>query len=289
MLTFLLFLTTGVLQPLPTDLLFQNTPTPLFSGEKLIRTLANAYPRRITSIGEENGEWWLSIGGKKFAFSQGRMLPWEARASWENWDKQDYYAYPPPQIDPNTWSADLLAKAEKALQVRWESQIRRSPEFHDTLWRISSRQTAENRMVYVRFQGFRVRVHQDIQSVMTRLNTQVQALRADHPEIGAYFRSLKTIDGYNWRPVAGTASRSLHSYGAALDLVPKNYRGKTAYWRWSYEEEGNWFLEAWNSRHVPPAALVRVFEDNGFVWGGRWFLFDTMHFEYRPELFLLKE
>ena len=26
-------------------------------------------------------------------------------------------------------------------------------------------------------------------------------------------------------------------------------------------------------------------EAEGFAWGGRWFYFDTMHFEYRPELF----
>ncbi|WP_228384801.1 M15 family metallopeptidase [Campylobacter pinnipediorum] len=26
-----------------------------------------------------------------------------------------------------------------------------------------------------------------------------------------------------------------------------------------------------------------IFEKNGFIWGGRWKHFDTMHFEYRPE------
>ncbi|WP_372236783.1 M15 family metallopeptidase [Campylobacter pinnipediorum] len=31
--------------------------------------------------------------------------------------------------------------------------------------------------------------------------------------------------------------------------------------------------------------MVDVFEKNGFIWGGRWKHFDTMHFEYRPELF----
>jgi peptidoglycan LD-endopeptidase CwlK len=29
---------------------------------------------------------------------------------------------------------------------------------------------------------------------------------------------------------------------------------------------------------------VRVFEKHGFIWGGRWYHYDTMHFEYRPEL-----
>jgi hypothetical protein len=31
-------------------------------------------------------------------------------------------------------------------------------------------------------------------------------------------------------------------------------------------------------------AIVRVFERHGFIWGGRWRHYDTMHFEYRPEL-----
>jgi len=35
-----------------------------------------------------------------------------------------------------------------------------------------------------------------------------------------------------------------------------------------------------------PVAVVRVFEAHGFVWGGKWRFFDTIHFEYRPELLL---
>jgi hypothetical protein len=30
--------------------------------------------------------------------------------------------------------------------------------------------------------------------------------------------------------------------------------------------------------------LVEIFERHGFIWGGNWSHFDTMHFEYRPEL-----
>jgi peptidoglycan L-alanyl-D-glutamate endopeptidase CwlK len=29
---------------------------------------------------------------------------------------------------------------------------------------------------------------------------------------------------------------------------------------------------------------VTIFENHGFIWGGKWYHFDTMHFEYRPEL-----
>ncbi|MGW8266533.1 MAG: M15 family metallopeptidase, partial [Longimicrobiales bacterium] len=33
-----------------------------------------------------------------------------------------------------------------------------------------------------------------------------------------------------------------------------------------------------------PPAVVEAFERHGFVWGGKWAHFDTMHFEYRPEI-----
>lgn len=47
------------------------------------------------------------------------------------------------------------------------------------------------------------------------------------------------------------------------------------YWRWS--KSGDY-------RNRIPEGLVAFFEQNGFIWGGRWSHFDTMHFEYRPEL-----
>ena len=35
--------------------------------------------------------------------------------------------------------------------------------------------------------------------------------------------------------------------------------------------------------------VVEIFERHGFIWGGRWYHFDTMHFEYRPEMFTTPE
>jgi len=35
-----------------------------------------------------------------------------------------------------------------------------------------------------------------------------------------------------------------------------------------------------------PIQIVRIFEKHGFIWGGYWYHYDTMHFEYRPELLL---
>ncbi|MFM7757478.1 MAG: M15 family metallopeptidase [Crocinitomicaceae bacterium] len=33
-----------------------------------------------------------------------------------------------------------------------------------------------------------------------------------------------------------------------------------------------------------PLELVEIFERYGFIWGGKWLPYDTMHFEFRPEL-----
>ncbi len=94
----------------------------------------------------------------------------------------------------------------------------------------------------------------------------------------AFIKLLKPTAGtYNCRTVAGSGVRSAHSYGAAIDLNAKY----ADYWRWSSIEAPVW-------KNQYPIEIVRIFEKHGFIWGGYWYHFDTMHFEYRPELFLSK-
>jgi len=77
---------------------------------------------------------------------------------------------------------------------------------------------------------------------------------------------------YACRSIAGSRARSMHAYGAAIDLN----LAVSHYWRWSGGPR------VW--RNSFPKKIIDVFERNGFIWGGRWYHFDTMHFEYRPEL-----
>ncbi len=84
---------------------------------------------------------------------------------------------------------------------------------------------------------------------------------------------IKNIDGtYQYRPIAGTTRLSPHSYGIAIDLDNKY----TSYWLWDKE---------YRYKSDIPQKIVDIFEKYGFVWGGRWYHYDTMHFEYRPEMF----
>ena len=79
---------------------------------------------------------------------------------------------------------------------------------------------------------------------------------------------------YSCRTVAGSRAISMHAYGAAIDINTKH----ADYWRWA----GDRGAPRWRNRI--PVAIVRIFETHGFIWGGAWYHYDTMHFEYRPEL-----
>ena len=92
-----------------------------------------------------------------------------------------------------------------------------------------------------------------------------------------YARFLKPSAGtYNCRVISGTKRLSVHAFAAAIDINVKT----ADYWRWS--KPGKNGVYKW--RNKVPMEIVRIFERHGFIWGGRWYHYDTMHFEYRPEL-----
>jgi hypothetical protein len=76
------------------------------------------------------------------------------------------------------------------------------------------------------------------------------------------------------RPVADTGKMSMHAYGAAIDLNLK----VSDYWMWQKKTDPIPY------RNRMPQEIVDIFEQHGFIWGGKWYHYDTMHFEYRPEL-----
>ena len=45
-----------------------------------------------------------------------------------------------------------------------------------------------------------------------------------------------------------------------------------------------WMTLPLDKRWMPPLKVIQAFESEGFIWGGKWPVWDNMHFEYRPEL-----
>ncbi len=80
---------------------------------------------------------------------------------------------------------------------------------------------------------------------------------------------------FRWRRIHGTTRLSAHAFGIAIDLPV----AESDYWRWAARAGS-----PPRYRNRIPAEIVAVFERHGFIWGGKWLHYDTMHFEYRPEL-----
>ncbi|MGN6802133.1 MAG: M15 family metallopeptidase [Ginsengibacter sp.] len=97
-----------------------------------------------------------------------------------------------------------------------------------------------------------------------------------HPELRQYVANIGGT--FNWRKINGTKIQSAHSFGISID-INTTYSN---YWQW----ECNCTNENSNITYKNriPQLIVDIFEKNGFIWGGKWYHFDTMHFEYRPEL-----
>ena len=104
---------------------------------------------------------------------------------------------------------------------------------------------------------------------------KVQKELAQHPEFKKYMKSAGT---FYWRPVRGAKRLSAHSYGIAIDIGVDN----SDYWLW--RNKGASETQKISYKNRMPLGIVEIFEKYGFVWGGRWYHYDTMHFEYRPEL-----
>ena len=95
----------------------------------------------------------------------------------------------------------------------------------------------------------------------------------------AFANYLKNIAGtFSWRNIAGTNRLSMHSFGMTIDINTKY----SNYWQWDCKCKNENAKLIYKNRI--PLEIVKIFEKYGFIWGGNWQHYDTMHFEYRPEL-----
>lgn len=111
------------------------------------------------------------------------------------------------------------------------------------------------------------------------IDKKVRELSAEldqHPEFRQYITNIGGT--FNWRKINGTKRQSTHSFGMTIDINTRF----SDYWQWDCKCTNEEAVIKYRNRI--PDALVAIFEKHGFIWGGKWYHFDTMHFEYRPEL-----
>jgi hypothetical protein len=112
----------------------------------------------------------------------------------------------------------------------------------------------------------------DIDNKLTQISDELD----EHPELKRY---LTNIGGtFIWRNISGTNRHSMHSFGMTID-INTTY---SDYWQWACKCTNENVDIKYKNRI--PRTIVDIFEKHGFIWGGKWYHYDTMHFEYRPEL-----
>ena len=196
------------------------------------------------------------------------------------------YTYPLEMYDPKTFTEDQIAQMKNF----GSSENRKSNEgtpmfFFDALYDSHTRGSLESHLTRTTFLGKKTTVHERIVPPLKRAEEKILELSKSDSETKAFIDGIKSADAYYWRIISGTNRKSFHSLGIALDVLPVKLNGKAIFWSWTKDinPEG-WMLTPLNARWMPPQKVIEIMEDEGFIWGGKWIIFDNMHFEYHPEL-----
>ena len=210
---------------------------------------------------DAQGRVVLRFSGHDFLFDDGKVKTAEERINAP--DMEDMFA----QLYPLTNPVGAVEKDSDPGRARVE-------EFFKLLYGGTEAEVSKNLQV-VNFCGTKVRFNSKCGAAdaLTAVAKDLEALIEKKPALRIFTKDLGGT--FQWRVVAGTKRLSNHSFGTAIDLNVK----KSDYWQWDPPARMASF-----SRKSWPTELVEIFERHGFVWGGKWWHYDTMHFEYRPEL-----
>ncbi|MBN1523873.1 MAG: M15 family metallopeptidase [Spirochaetales bacterium] len=115
-------------------------------------------------------------------------------------------------------------------------------------------------------------------TTVNNIDKKLMQVSAELEKLPSQYRKYITRIGgtYNYRFIKDSKRLSMHSFGIAIDMNVDN----SEYWNWDYNNE----LDDIVYRNRMPYEIAAIFEKYGFIWGGKWYHYDTMHFEYRPEL-----
>ncbi|GHU01410.1 hypothetical protein FACS1894147_01190 [Spirochaetia bacterium] len=258
------------------------------TGELVMKALSASY-EQVGPVEFRDGDWAVPVYGVYYYWAEGRLLPADLRSRYSEYDLVDFERYPaelPPWRTPGTAEADRFRAIAKDRQT---NPPNRPPHFFDALYRARSNAESWDRVKQIYFLSRRVTVHSEIAGKLALVEERILREAKTNTALKQWVSSIKSAEGWNWRTVAATQSRSHHAYGAAVDLLPKSLGGKETYWLWAANRKVDWWAVPYTRRYHPPDAVIKAFEYYGFIWGGKWELYDTMHFEYRPELFLLNQ
>lgn len=247
------------------DVTFKNENTNIYNVtmKRDLLCLMLAYPEYIINIEENNGCIYLVMkSGKKLLYDdKSRKNPQDKLA---NPDLQDTLE----QIYP-------LSPVNSIMEMNFDPGRSRPYGLLSQVYG-TSKQTIESKLTKVKvgYTNYQFNSNNNAANSLQCVMKEVMPLSETNQNIR---KCLLPCNGtFNYRIISGTNRLSPHAFGIAIDLASD----KRDYWKWASKEAGEKRLTSYSSE------LVEIFENNGFVWGGKWSHFDILHFEYRPEIIL---
>lgn len=216
-------------------------------------------------------DWIEKIEENRLYFKEGSSMLWddgETKSYEEAFlaaDLEDQFAFPYPK-----------GREFEVPRMGEDSSRLRSMEFFKRLYGATPKEVKRS----LRRVPWLPSLQKGVSVEVTTINGIDQRIERISRQIEQLPESLRAIalhpsGGFYWRHIAGSSILSMHSFGIALDLDPKASR----YWLWDREKKGQV-----RYKNTIPLEIVEIFEREGFIWGGKWGHYDTMHFEYRPEI-----
>lgn len=222
-----------------------------------MKKLIDAYPDQLASVGSNAIIW-----------RDGTSMPWAITQRAEDFDQLLNSADLRSQVSARYVPGPLLSPP---IENQDPGRLRYEPFFKKMYG--ESEAEVRGRLREVRWAPGRTR-EPLLASSVNGVNRLLERIGDDLAGLEPKYRKFleNPAGAFLWRRIRHTKRMSLHAFGIAIDLNASF----GDYW----EESGR---ASWHNQI--PIEIVEVFERYKFIWGGKWFHYDTLHFEYRPELF----
>ena len=271
-----------------------------FIGIGNLKYFERAYPditfeRRYD---REVGDWIISVtvpsvpGDKsspgkttEFYWANASFLPAEELANEEQYWPL-LYNYEKELADPALYTDEQKEQIKAFSSEESRKNGAGTPMFlFDAIYDSNTRRSLETHIKKVTLLGKSTNVHERLVEPLKRVEQKIYELAKTDETVQTFLDNLKSTDAYSWRIIDGTNRKSFHSYGIAIDVLPKSQGGKQIFWSWAADKyPTTWMLIPLSNRWMPPDSVIKAFGEEGFIWGGKWAIYDNMHFEYHPEL-----
>ncbi|MGP1588217.1 MAG: M15 family metallopeptidase [Treponemataceae bacterium] len=254
--------------------------------------MKKSYPDNFVSYGFsfEKGLFYFKLKNDKekrnFFYIHGRFLPQEHLKNWKDYQPVYSEDYPKQIPDPAKFSK---YKTQRILSLAQREQRRLAKPnsfifIQNFIYDAEKRVQIEKHLICMDFLGCKVTIHKKIKNQLKNVEKKLKSGALSDPKIAKFVNQRHIITGYNWREIRDTYQRSSHSWGISIDYIPVG-QTKQMYWRWVQGDIGDkWLFQPLSFRWIPDTKIIEIFESEGFIWGGKWDLWDNMHFEYHPEL-----